>query len=58
MELLSARRVRAAVVRHGKMLHELSLLQARRDVRTLRAEAREILQREILRSVQPRTATA
>lgn len=51
LELLSAGRVRAAVVRHGKTCHGLSLLEARRDVRALRQEAREIVQRAVLASV-------
>ena len=55
MEMLSASRVRAAVALHGHRYHDLSLMEARRDVRSLRAEAREIAQREILMSV-PRPA--
>ena len=52
MELLSSGRIRAAVARHGKTLHGLTLLEARRDVRALRNEAREIVQREVLLSVK------
>jgi hypothetical protein len=57
VELLGNARVRAAVARHGKLHHGLGLLEARRDVRTLRSEARELVQREILLSVEaPRRA--
>ena len=52
LEMLSASRVRAAVALHGHLHHGLGLLEARRDVRTLRSEARELVQREILLSVQ------
>jgi hypothetical protein len=60
MEMLSSSRVRAAVVRHGHLRHGLTLLGARRDVRTLRDEAREIVQREVLAGVKapwPQEAT-
>ena len=52
LEMLSASRVRAAVALHGHLHHGLGLLEARRDVRTLRSEARELVQREILLTVQ------
>lgn len=52
LEMLSAGRVRAAVARHGKLQHGLTLLEARGDVRALRNEAREIVQREILLTVK------
>lgn len=41
----------AALARHGKVYHGLRLDQARRDLRELRAEARETVQREVLRRV-------
>jgi hypothetical protein len=51
LEMLSALHVRAAVALHGQRNHGLSPLQARRDVRELRNEAREIVQREVLMTV-------
>lgn len=58
LEFLSAGRVRAAVARHGHTHHGLSRLEARRDVRTLYMEAREIVQREVLLTVQKRGSRA
>ena len=57
LELLRAGRVRAAIARHGKLHHGLSLLQARQDLRALHAEAREIAQREVLLTVGKKGAT-
>jgi len=51
LEILSARHVRAAVALHGHRNHGISLVEARRDVRELRSEAREIAQREVLMTV-------
>ena len=58
LEMLSASRVRAAVAVHGHRYHGLSLCEARRDVRSLRDEAREMAQREVLATIRPRGATA
>lgn len=52
LEMLSASRVRAAVALHGHRHHGLRLDEARRDVRTMRGEARELVQREVLISAQ------
>jgi dTDP-4-dehydrorhamnose reductase len=52
LEMLSARRVRAAIARHGHLHHGLRLDEARRDVRTMHSEARELVQREILLTVK------
>ncbi len=52
LEMLSARRVRAAVARHGHQHHGLRMDEARRDVRTMHSEARELVQREILLTVK------
>ena len=56
LEMLSARRVRAAVARHGHLHHGIRLDEARRDVRTMHSEARELVQREILLTVTPKEA--
>lgn len=56
VELLGHPRVMAAVALHGHRFHGLGRLEARRDVRTLRAEAREIVQRELLASVRENPA--
>jgi hypothetical protein len=52
LEMLSSSRVRAAIALHGFRHHGIPLCEARRDVRSLRAEARELVQREILMSVK------
>jgi hypothetical protein len=51
LDLTGTRRVSAALARHGKVYHGLRLDVARRDVRELHAEARELVQREILLEV-------
>jgi hypothetical protein len=51
VEVTSSPRVLAALVRHGNRYHGLRMDEARRDLRELRGEAREIVQREVLKSV-------
>jgi hypothetical protein len=51
LDMTGTRRVSAALARHGRVYHGLRLDQARRDVRELHAEARELVQREILQEV-------
>jgi hypothetical protein len=48
------RRVRAAIVLHGMKYHGLRCDESRRDIRDLHSEARELVQREILNTVQGR----
>ena len=49
LEVTSSSRVMAALARHGKVYHGLRMDEARKDLRELRAEAREVVQREVLR---------
>lgn len=49
--ITSNRRTMAALARHGKVYHGLRLDQARKDLHELHAEAREAVQREVLRRV-------
>ena len=57
LELMQSSRVRAAVARHGHTHHGLTRLEARRDVRALHTEAREVVQREVLLNVERRGVT-
>lgn len=53
LELMKERHVRAAVALHGHRHHGRGLLEARQDVKAIRQEAREMVQREVLESVRP-----